>query len=124
MFVGMTELMIMKLFRDARGLARKYAETGPARRLHPVHGRARLDRPVAAAVSRRGGMCIGGFMGGGSMGLNTLLNQMDSLGELVEDRWRHKILRWFGLHPRARPRTSRSSSSSARPTDPRCWTRR
>ena len=36
-------------------------------------------------------------MGGGSMGLNTLLNQMDSLGELVEDRWRFKILRWFGL---------------------------
>ena len=28
MFVGMTQLMIMKLFRDARGLARKYAEPG------------------------------------------------------------------------------------------------
>src|SRR5688572_31278095 len=26
MFIGMTQLMIMKLFRDARGLARKYAE--------------------------------------------------------------------------------------------------
>src|SRR5207302_8935821 len=28
MFIGMTELMIMKLFRDARGRARKYAEEG------------------------------------------------------------------------------------------------
>ena len=28
MFIGMTQLMIMKLFRDARGLARKYAEPG------------------------------------------------------------------------------------------------
>ena len=28
MFWGMTELMIMKLFRDARGLARKYAKRG------------------------------------------------------------------------------------------------
>ena len=28
MFWGMTEMMIMKLFRDARGLARKYAPSG------------------------------------------------------------------------------------------------
>src|SRR6266550_8974706 len=28
MFIGMTELMVMKLFRDARGLARRYAERG------------------------------------------------------------------------------------------------
>ena len=34
---------------------------------------------------------------GGGKGLNTLLNQMDSLTELVEDRWRYKVLRWFGL---------------------------
>jgi ATP-dependent Zn protease len=38
-----------------------------------------------------------GMMGGGSYGLNTLLNQMDSLGDLVEDRWSRKVLRWFGL---------------------------
>jgi len=36
-------------------------------------------------------------MMGGSQGLNTLLNQMDSLANLVEDRWRYKILRWFGI---------------------------
>ena len=40
------------------------------------------------------------MMGGGT-GLNTLLNQMDSLGELVEDRLRYKILRWLGDRPRA-----------------------
>ena len=28
MFWGMTELMVMKLFRDARGLGRKYAQPG------------------------------------------------------------------------------------------------
>ena len=37
------------------------------------------------------------MMGGGSFGLNTLLNQMDSLGDHVEDRWSRRILRWFGL---------------------------
>ena len=30
MFWGMTEMMVMKLFRDARGLGRKYARTGSA----------------------------------------------------------------------------------------------
>ena len=40
---------------------------------------------------------MGGMMMGGGTGLNTLLNQMDSLSDLVEDRWRHKILRWFGI---------------------------
>ena len=32
-----------------------------------------------------------------AQGLNTLLNQMDSLTEHVEDRWRYKVLRWFGI---------------------------
>jgi cell division protease FtsH len=44
-----------------------------------------------------GGGGMMGMMGGGGMGLNTLLNQMDSLGDFVEDRLRYKILRWFGL---------------------------
>ena len=34
-----------------------------------------------------GGMGMGGMFGGGGAGLNTLLNQMDSLGDHVEDRW-------------------------------------
>ena len=95
MFIGMTQLMIMKLFRDARGLARKYAE--PGRRGACILFMDELDSIGQARGTQMGGMAIGGFMGGGSMGLNTLLNQMDSLGELVEDRWRYKVLRWFGL---------------------------
>ncbi len=95
MFIGMTQLMIMKLFRDARGLARKYAE--PGRRGACILFMDELDSIGQARGTQAGGMAIGGFMGGGSMGLNTLLNQMDSLGELVEDRWRYKVLRWFGL---------------------------
>jgi cell division protease FtsH len=38
-----------------------------------------------------------GGMGGGSQGLNALLNQMDSLTEHIEDRLRWKIIRWLGL---------------------------
>lgn len=95
MFVGMTQLMIMKLFRDARGLARKYAE--PGRRGACILFMDELDSIGQSRGTQTGGMFVGGMMGGGSMGLNTLLNQMDSLGELVEDRWRFKILRWFGL---------------------------
>ena len=95
MFVGMTQLMIMKLFRDARGMARKYAE--PGRRGACILFMDELDSIGQSRGSQTGGMFVGGFMGGGSMGLNTLLNQMDSLGELVEDRWRYKLLRWFGL---------------------------
>jgi cell division protease FtsH len=95
MFVGMTQLMIMKLFRDARGLARKYAE--PGRRGACILFMDELDSIGQSRSTQTGGMFVGGMMGGGSMGLNTLLNQMDSLGELVEDRWRFKILRWFGL---------------------------
>jgi cell division protease FtsH len=95
MFVGMTQLMIMKLFRDARGLARRYAE--PGRRGACILFMDELDSIGQSRGTQTGGMFVGGFMGGGSMGLNTLLNQMDSLGELVEDRWRFKILRWFGL---------------------------
>jgi cell division protease FtsH len=38
-----------------------------------------------------------GMMGGRSLALNTMLNQMDSLGKHVEDRMRHKMARWLGL---------------------------
>ena len=99
MFWGMTELMIMKLFRDARGLGRKYAQPGQRGACIMF-----MDEIDSIGMNRGGqgnaggqGMVMGGMMMGGGQGLNTLLNQMDSLTEMVEDRWRYKILRWFGL---------------------------
>ncbi len=96
MFWGMDSLMIMKLFRDARGLARKYARDD--HRGACILFMDELDS-IGLARSGQGGMGIGigGMLGGGSFGLNTLLNQMDSLGEHVEDRWSRKVLRWFGF---------------------------
>ena len=100
-FVGTSQLMVMKLFRDARGLARKYAE--PNKRGACI---VFLDELDAIGQSRSGmqgggmGLGLGGMMGGmggGSQGLNALLNQMDSLTEHIEDRVRYKILRWLGL---------------------------
>jgi cell division protease FtsH len=96
MFWGMTEMMIMKLFRDARGLARKYAP--PGQRGACIVFMDEIDSiGMNRGGQQSGGMMMGGMMMGGSQGLNTLLNQMDSLASLVEDRWRYKILRWFGL---------------------------
>jgi cell division protease FtsH len=96
MFFGITEMMIMKLFRDARGMARKYAPPGQRGACIVF-----MDEIDSIGMNRGGqgqGMMMGGMMmGGGSTGLNTLLNQMDSLASLVEDRWRYKLLRWFGL---------------------------
>ena len=96
MFWGMTEMMIMKLFRDARGLGRKYAAPGQRGACIVF-----MDEIDSIGMNRggqsSGGMMMGGMMMGGGQGLNTLLNQMDSLAGLVEDRWRYKILRWFGL---------------------------
>ena len=96
MFWGMTEMMIMKLFRDARGLARKYAHEGQRGACIVF-----MDEIDSIGLNRGGtqgqGAMMGGMMMGGSSGLNTLLNQMDSLANMVEDRWRYKILRWFGF---------------------------
>jgi len=99
MFWGMTELMVMKLFRDARGLARKYAP--PGQRGACILFMDEIDsigmNRGGGAGANQGGMLMGGMMMGGGTGLNTLLNQMDSLTDHVEDRLGHKILRWFGL---------------------------
>jgi cell division protease FtsH len=98
MFWGMTELMVIKLFRDARGLARRYAEKGKRGACIVF-----MDEIDSIGMNRGGGMpgggvgMAGGMMMGGGTGLNTLLNQMDSLGEFVEDRLRYKILRWLGI---------------------------
>jgi cell division protease FtsH len=98
MFWGMDSLMVSKLFRDARGLGRRYAPEG---------GRGAcilfMDELDSIGLNRGGGaqgglgIGIGGMMGGGSFGLNTLLNQMDSMTNNIEDRYSRKVLRWLGI---------------------------
>jgi cell division protease FtsH len=96
MFWGMDSLMVTKLFRDARGLGRRYAEKG--QRGACILFMDELDSIGLARGGQQGmGIGIGGMLGGGSFGLNTMLNQMDSLGQHVEDRWSRKILRWLGF---------------------------
>jgi ATP-dependent Zn protease len=97
MFWGMDQMMVMKLFRDARGLARRYAEKG--KRGACIMFMDEIDSIGMARAGMGGGMMgmgMGGMMGSGGS-LNTLLNQMDSLGDFVEDRWSHKVLRWLGI---------------------------
>ena len=99
MFWGVDALIIMSLFRKARALARKYAKAG-----HPGATILFIDEIDSIGMARGGvmggqmQMPVGGMMGGmGGMGLNTLLNQMDSLGQHLEDRWKHRMGRWLGV---------------------------
>ena len=100
MWMGVDALIVVSLFRRARGLARKYAEPG-----QPGCCILFLDELDSVGLSR-GGMAGGqqqgmmgpmGIMGGRGLALNTMLNQMDSLGKHVEDRLKYKIARWLGL---------------------------
>jgi cell division protease FtsH len=97
MWLGVDALIIMQLFGKARKLARKYAPKG--QRGACILFLDELDSIGMARGGMPGGQMstTAGFMGFGGMGLNTLLNQMDSLGQHVEDRWGHKILRWLGV---------------------------
>src|SRR5258706_4879874 len=102
MFMGMDVFMVIPLFRKASSLARKYAKPGS-----PGVCIMFLDELDSIGLSR-GGMAGGqqqgvmgpmGMMGGRGLALNTMLNQMDSLGQHVEDRMSRKIGRWLGLVP-------------------------
>jgi ATP-dependent Zn protease len=96
MFIGMDVLMISRLYRKARRLAREYGACIVF-----------LDEIDAIAVSRsaQGGGAMGlggGIFGGmaGTGGLNQLLMEMDPPN--IETGWFRKILRTLGLtHGRA-----------------------
>src|SRR5688572_27760704 len=100
MWTGVDALIVMSLFGKARKLARKYAEPG-----QPGCCILFLDELDSVGLSRggvQGGQQQGmmgpmGMMGGRGLALNTMLNQMDSLGKHVEDRMKYKIARWLGL---------------------------
>ncbi len=100
MWMGMDALMVMSLFSKARGLARKYAPPGS-----PGVCIMFMDELDSIGMSRggvsgsqsQGQMGPMGMMGGRGFALNTMLNQMDSLGQHVEDRMKQKVLRWLGL---------------------------
>jgi cell division protease FtsH len=100
MWMGVDALIVMSLFGKARKLARRYAAPG-----QPGCCILFLDELDSIGLSR-GGLAGGqqqgmmgpmGMMGGRGLALNTMLNQMDSLGKHVEDRMKHKIGRWLGL---------------------------
>src|SRR5437867_5227392 len=98
MFMGMDVFMVISLFRKARGLARKFAAPG-----QPGCCILFLDELDSIGLSRGGmggqqaQMGPMGMMGGRSLALNTMLNQMDSLGKHVEDRMTYQVARWLGL---------------------------
>jgi cell division protease FtsH len=100
MFLGIDALIMNSLFRQARGYGRKYA--APGNRGACILFMDELDsigysRGGVQGGQQQVGMMAGGMFGGGRLGLNAMLNQMDSLGQLVEDRYSRKILRWLGL---------------------------
>jgi cell division protease FtsH len=100
MWFGMDALIVVSLFSKARRLARKYAVPGT-----PGACIMFLDELDSIGLSRggvQGGQTQGmmgpmGMMGGRGFALNTMLNQMDSLGQHVEDRFKYKLGRWLGI---------------------------
>src|SRR5579884_2432086 len=92
MFIGMDVLMISRLYRKARKLAREYGGCVVF-----------MDEIDAIGMSRTGGsggtmgMGSGGIFGmGGSGGLNQLLMEMDPPN--LETGWFKKVLRIIGLY--------------------------
>src|SRR2546425_295124 len=83
MWMGVDALIIISLFRKGRGLARKYAKPGT-----PGACLLFMDEIDSIGMSRggvqggqqQGGMGPMGMFGGSGMSLNTLINQMDSIG--------------------------------------------
>ncbi len=99
MWFGMDALIVMSLFGKARKLGRRYATADSPGAC--IMFMDELDSIGSSRGGTQGGQmaAMGGMMGGGFRGfaLNTLLNQMDSLGQHVEDRRSQKMLRWLGV---------------------------
>ncbi|MGH2499477.1 MAG: AAA family ATPase, partial [Candidatus Limnocylindria bacterium] len=101
MWFGMDVLIVIRLFSRARKLGRKYAEPGlPGACLLFIDelDSIGMSRTGVMGGQQQGAMGPMGMMGGfRGMALNTLLNQMDSLGQHIEDRFSHKLGRWLGF---------------------------
>src|SRR5688500_13662379 len=100
MWMGMDALIVVRLFSQARKLARKYAlpgEPGACIIFIDELDSVGLSRGGTQGGQQQGGMGPMGLMNFRGMALNTMLNQMDSLGQHVEDRAKYKFLRWLGF---------------------------
>lgn len=100
MWMGVDALIVISLFSQARKLARKYAlpgEPGSCIIFIDELDSIGLSRGGVQGGQQQGAMGPMGIMGGRGMALNTMLNQMDSLGQHVEDRMKYKFLRWLGF---------------------------
>jgi ATP-dependent Zn protease len=92
MFIGMDVLMISRLYRKARRLARQYG--GCVVFMDEIDAIGASRSNSRGAMGMGGGM-LGGLMGGGTGGLNQLLMEMDPPN--IETGWFKKVLRVLGL---------------------------
>jgi len=95
MFIGMDVLMISRLYKKARRLAREYGGCVIFMDEIDAIGASRGGGKGAMGMGMGGGM-MGGLMGGGTGGLNQLLMEMDPPN--IETGWFKKILRVLGLY--------------------------
>ena len=93
MFIGMDVLMISRLYKKARRLAREYG--GCVVFMDEIDAIGASRGGGRGAMGMGGGM-LGGLMGGGTGGLNQLLMEMDPPN--IETGWFKKILRVLGLY--------------------------
>ncbi|MBI3970279.1 MAG: AAA family ATPase [Chloroflexi bacterium] len=96
MFLGMDVMTVWRLYRKARGLARKHGAC--------ILFIDELDAIGGARTSGMGGMgMMGGMFGGGGGALNQLLMEMDP--PRLTEGWKDRLLRKLGLlrKPAVRP---------------------